>query len=258
MGGCYGTAMAGVKGAGTTPESGARVLVGTLRFVSEEGPLARRAHARARRPRRRPAQDVQRARPRSGPDGRGEEPRPAREPRGQGGRRRRVRHRARRGRRLPRPERRRQDDDAEDAQRPPLPDRRARRSSSGYVPSRRERPFLRQITMVMGNRNQLQWDLPALDSFELIRAIYRLDAGRLPEDPRRVRRAARPRRARQQARPQPVARRADEDGVRRGAAPQAASSCSSTSRRSASTSRCRSGSGRSSPSTTGATARRSC
>src|SRR4029453_13724314 len=44
----------------------------------------------------------------------------------------------------------------------------------GHTPSKRERPFLRQITMVMGNRNQLQWDLPALDSFELIRAIYRL------------------------------------------------------------------------------------
>jgi ABC-2 type transport system ATP-binding protein len=44
----------------------------------------------------------------------------------------------------------------------------------GHVPSKRERVFLRQITMVMGNRNQLQWDLPALDSFELIRAIYRL------------------------------------------------------------------------------------
>jgi ABC-2 type transport system ATP-binding protein len=44
----------------------------------------------------------------------------------------------------------------------------------GYVPSRRERDFLRQITLVMGNRNQLQWDLPALDSFELNRAIYRL------------------------------------------------------------------------------------
>jgi ABC-2 type transport system ATP-binding protein len=29
--------------------------------------------------------------------------------------------------------------------------------------------------MVMGNRNQLQWDLPAVDSFELIRAIYRLE-----------------------------------------------------------------------------------
>ncbi|MEO8162157.1 MAG: ATP-binding cassette domain-containing protein, partial [Ilumatobacteraceae bacterium] len=27
---------------------------------------------------------------------------------------------------------------------------------------------------VMGNRNQLQWDLPAMDSFELNRAIYRI------------------------------------------------------------------------------------
>jgi ABC-2 type transport system ATP-binding protein len=44
----------------------------------------------------------------------------------------------------------------------------------GYTPSRRERDFLRQITLVMGNRNQLQWDLPAVDSFELNRAIYRL------------------------------------------------------------------------------------
>src|SRR5947207_11654061 len=44
----------------------------------------------------------------------------------------------------------------------------------GYIPSRREKEFLRQITLIMGNRNQLQWDLPALDSFELNRAIYRL------------------------------------------------------------------------------------
>ena len=45
----------------------------------------------------------------------------------------------------------------------------------GYTPSRREADYLRRITMVMGNRNQLQWDLPALDSFDLIRAIYRLE-----------------------------------------------------------------------------------
>ncbi|HEY6568883.1 MAG TPA: ATP-binding cassette domain-containing protein [Candidatus Limnocylindrales bacterium] len=44
----------------------------------------------------------------------------------------------------------------------------------GHTPSKRERDFLRRITMVMGNRNQLQWDLPALDSFDLLRAIYRL------------------------------------------------------------------------------------
>jgi ABC-2 type transport system ATP-binding protein len=30
------------------------------------------------------------------------------------------------------------------------------------------------MTLVMGNRNQLQWDLPAADSFELQRAIYRI------------------------------------------------------------------------------------
>lgn len=44
----------------------------------------------------------------------------------------------------------------------------------GYVPYRRERAFLSQMTLVMGNRNQLQWDLPAADSFELQRAIYRI------------------------------------------------------------------------------------
>jgi ABC-2 type transport system ATP-binding protein len=44
----------------------------------------------------------------------------------------------------------------------------------GHVPSKREREYLRRITLVMGNRNQLQWDLPALDSFELHRSIYRL------------------------------------------------------------------------------------
>jgi ABC-2 type transport system ATP-binding protein len=53
----------------------------------------------------------------------------------------------------------------------------------GHVPSRRESAYLRQITMVMGNRNQLQWDLPALDSYELLRAIYRLH----PDDFRKTR-----------------------------------------------------------------------
>jgi ABC-2 type transport system ATP-binding protein len=51
----------------------------------------------------------------------------------------------------------------------------------GYTPSRREADYLRRITMVMGNRNQLQWDLPALDSFDLIRAIYRLEPGAFRE-----------------------------------------------------------------------------
>ena len=44
----------------------------------------------------------------------------------------------------------------------------------GYVPSKRLSDFLRQITLVMGQRNELVWDIPAQDSFELNRAIYRI------------------------------------------------------------------------------------
>jgi ABC-2 type transport system ATP-binding protein len=44
----------------------------------------------------------------------------------------------------------------------------------GYVPWKREKDFLRRITLVMGQRNQLVWDIPAIDSFELNRAIYRI------------------------------------------------------------------------------------
>ena len=46
----------------------------------------------------------------------------------------------------------------------------------GRTPWRRERPYLRQITLVMGQRNQLNWDLPPIDSFELHRAVYRTPA----------------------------------------------------------------------------------
>ena len=46
----------------------------------------------------------------------------------------------------------------------------------GHIPSKRSKAFLSQITLVMGQRNQLVWDIPALDSFELNRAIYRIPA----------------------------------------------------------------------------------
>jgi len=46
----------------------------------------------------------------------------------------------------------------------------------GFTPWKREKPFLRQITLVMGQRNQLVWDIPAADSFELNRAIYGIPA----------------------------------------------------------------------------------
>lgn len=46
----------------------------------------------------------------------------------------------------------------------------------GYTPWKRDKSFLRQITLVMGQRNQLVWDIAAIHSFELNRAIYRVPA----------------------------------------------------------------------------------
>jgi ABC-2 type transport system ATP-binding protein len=45
-------------------------------------------------------------------------------------------------------------------------------SVNGYLPQKRERDFLRQITLVMGQRSQLNWDIPSIDSYDLYRAIY--------------------------------------------------------------------------------------
>jgi ABC-2 type transport system ATP-binding protein len=44
----------------------------------------------------------------------------------------------------------------------------------GHIPWKREKSFLRQITLVMGQRNQLVWDIPPIHSFELNRVIYRI------------------------------------------------------------------------------------
>lgn len=45
----------------------------------------------------------------------------------------------------------------------------------GYTPFEREHSFLKQIALVMGQKNQLWWDLPALDSFMLYKEIYDID-----------------------------------------------------------------------------------
>ncbi len=41
-----------------------------------------------------------------------------------------------------------------------------------YIPSERKDSFLRQIGFVMGQKGQLWWDLPALDSYDLLIDIY--------------------------------------------------------------------------------------
>ncbi|WP_337845689.1 ATP-binding cassette domain-containing protein [Thermus sp.] len=54
---------------------------------------------------------------------------------------------------------------------------RGRALVAGHVPWRREKAFLKKITLVMGNKQQLIWDLPALDSFRLNAAIYEISEG---------------------------------------------------------------------------------
>jgi ABC-2 type transport system ATP-binding protein len=46
---------------------------------------------------------------------------------------------------------------------------------AGWVPARRQPRFLEQITLVMGNKQQLIWDLPPLDSFRVNAAVYGID-----------------------------------------------------------------------------------
>src|SRR5438270_3953480 len=46
----------------------------------------------------------------------------------------------------------------------------------GYVPWERADAFRRRFALVMGQKNQLWWDLPAADSFQLHREIYSIDA----------------------------------------------------------------------------------
>ncbi|MBU1084763.1 MAG: ABC transporter ATP-binding protein [Candidatus Beckwithbacteria bacterium] len=45
----------------------------------------------------------------------------------------------------------------------------------GYTPFDRKPEFQKQFSLVMGQKNQLWWDLPALDSFILNREIYEID-----------------------------------------------------------------------------------
>jgi ABC-2 type transport system ATP-binding protein len=46
---------------------------------------------------------------------------------------------------------------------------------AGFRPQRRQAEFLRRITLVMGNRQQLIWDLPPLDSLRVNAAVYGID-----------------------------------------------------------------------------------
>ncbi|MBP9759278.1 ATP-binding cassette domain-containing protein [Candidatus Dojkabacteria bacterium] len=44
----------------------------------------------------------------------------------------------------------------------------------GYKPFERKHDFLKKISLVMGQKNQLLWDLPAIDTFNLNKEVYEI------------------------------------------------------------------------------------
>ncbi len=44
----------------------------------------------------------------------------------------------------------------------------------GYIPWERKPAYLRRISMVLGNKSQMLWDIPPLDSFRVLGEIYRV------------------------------------------------------------------------------------
>lgn len=46
---------------------------------------------------------------------------------------------------------------------------------NGYVPWKERKRYVREIGVVFGQRSQLWWDVPVIDSFELLRDIYAIE-----------------------------------------------------------------------------------
>ncbi len=44
----------------------------------------------------------------------------------------------------------------------------------GFIPYKQRKAYVGSIGVVFGQKSQLQWDLPVIDSFELLKAIYRV------------------------------------------------------------------------------------
>lgn len=44
----------------------------------------------------------------------------------------------------------------------------------GYIPYKQRKDYVGRIGVVFGQKSQLQWELPVIDSFELLKSIYRI------------------------------------------------------------------------------------
>jgi ABC-2 type transport system ATP-binding protein len=56
---------------------------------------------------------------------------------------------------------------------------RGRAQVAGFTPWERKPAYLRRISMVMGNKSQMLWDIPPMDSFRVLGEIYGVPANQL-------------------------------------------------------------------------------
>jgi ABC-2 type transport system ATP-binding protein len=52
---------------------------------------------------------------------------------------------------------------------------------AGFIPWQRKSAYLRQISMVMGNKSQMIWDIPPMDSFRVLGEIYSIPSSQLKQ-----------------------------------------------------------------------------
>jgi len=52
---------------------------------------------------------------------------------------------------------------------------------AGFVPWERKPAYLRRVSMVLGNKSQMLWDIPPRDSFRVLGEIYRVPPGELKQ-----------------------------------------------------------------------------
>ena len=52
---------------------------------------------------------------------------------------------------------------------------------NGYVPFKDREKFVQGIGVVFGQRSQLWWDIGVIESFQLLRKVYRCVRGRFPQ-----------------------------------------------------------------------------
>ena len=53
---------------------------------------------------------------------------------------------------------------------------------NGYIPYKQRKQYVKKIGVVFGQKSQLNWDLPLIESFELMRYIYKIPKERYEEN----------------------------------------------------------------------------